>query len=196
MRARNCVLTLSRSISVQELQRITRKRPNWAIAYAYIRYIERRTVHDVLAALLCQLISSDEAAFELIKERYIQCEADGEGVSPQDIIDLLRELINLFERVLVVIDGLDEALSEIQEKLLRSLVLLGVSLLITCRPLPLLKCHTPGASNVSIEARTQDIELFVSQQLEQNARFRCISKLDSTLADQLSARIKEKSKGM
>lgn len=108
----------------------------------------------------------------------------------------MEGLANMFAKLFVVVDGLDEVDDGTKEDLLQSLPSLGGNLLIASRPLDLFKGLLPNALHVPIQARTEDIRLLVLERIQRSPRLKSILRNKPDLVEKLSDRIKEKSQGM
>lgn len=118
------------------------------------------------------------------------------SLSEQELVHCLHDVIKLFSKVYVVLDGLDEVAIEVQEDLLRRLDLFEVNLLITSRPLEILSNMIPNALRIHIQARNEDIDVYVKNKVAGSARLRTITRRDPHLISKLSSRIQERSQGM
>ncbi|KAF5340627.1 hypothetical protein D9611_007384 [Ephemerocybe angulata] len=188
--------TVLSSTSAEHLQNTFRDRRDIAITCAFLRYSEKWTAREIFTSLLGQLIKAHDGACDYVRVVYSSCNAVDNELTVKEITQLLRKVIAFFAKVFIILDGLDEAGDEVREGILQALPPMGANLLITSRPLDHLLCYTPGALQVTIEARTEDIGLFVEEQVKQSARLQAIMGGDSELINQLSGRINEKSKGM
>lgn len=184
-----------RSTSIEHLQQSIAPHSRIAIAYAYLRYSEKRTVRDILVALLHQLLATDDALVE-IEQSFHQMKQDGTSYTAKEIISIIKNIVSCLAKVYAVVDGLDEASDEVKDGLLQALPPLGLNLLIFSRHLEMFACHTPDAIKVSIQARTDDIALYISEQFEKNARLKALLGGRPDLAEELSNRIKNQADGM
>ncbi|KAF6747974.1 ankyrin repeat-containing domain protein [Ephemerocybe angulata] len=186
--------TLLSSTSMERLREIFAGTNSVAIVCAFIRYTEQPSARDIVAGLLRQLIGSHPCACHNMENLYIQNQKL--ELREQGLINALREVIGLLSKVFIIIDGLDEAEDAVKDALLRILPTLGANVLIMSRPLELYAHCIPHALHVSIEARTEDIDRFVDDQIRCNSRLQAIVRGDPTLIERLKARIRESSKGM
>ncbi|KAF6753233.1 hypothetical protein DFP72DRAFT_902290 [Ephemerocybe angulata] len=171
---------------------------NAVTVYAYLRYSERFTLHDILAGLLSQLVRSHDVVFEWIKTTaaYRNHKKLGDICTAADALELLRGAMRLFSRVFVVIDGLDEVDDMVKEGLLNAIPTLQANFLITSRPLEMFRCQVPDAVEISIQANLEDIALYVEETIKMSSRLKSILKDDIELKKRLQSQICEKSQGM
>ena len=103
-----------------------------------------------------------------------------------------------FERVYIVLDGLDEAQEEVKIQLLEGINTLpsNTRTLIMSRPLKSFECLVPGAVLIDIETRNEDIELFVEKKIAQMHRLRTMLTGKEVEKRRICKAIKEKSGGM
>ena len=113
-----------------------------------------------------------------------------------DLERVLRDLAGKLEMLYIVIDGLDEAGDEVKDKLLEVLVSSGVNLLIFSRPLDPFTHHAPNASFVSIQARTDDIDLYVRAEVQQSSRLQALLSGRPERITELCEKITRQSEGM
>ena len=186
-----------RAIAVEYLEKSTAVSRDVAIAFAFIRYNDRHTLRDILSSLLAQLVEGNDTACTLVHSLYSQTVAKvGVELLESDMAGALKRITKALGMVYIVLDGMDEANDQVKDRLLEALVTSGANLLILSRPLDLYTHHTPGALFVSIQAQTEDIGLYVADQVERNSRLKAILHGKPELAEKLSSRIKEKANGM
>ncbi|KAF6741454.1 hypothetical protein DFP72DRAFT_268468 [Ephemerocybe angulata] len=186
--------TLLSSTSVEHLREIFAGGHGLAVVCAFIRYTEQPTARDITAGLIRQLIGSHLCARRHMENLYIQNQKM--ELSERELVKALHQIVGLLSKVFIIIDGLDEAEDAVKDALLRTLPTLGANVLIMSRPLELYAHCIPHALHVSIEARTEDIDRFVDDQIQRNSRLQAIVRGDPTLIERLKARIRESSNGM
>jgi hypothetical protein len=164
--------------------------------YAYLRYSEERRHRDIIAAFVAQLVETRDIAFAHLKPKYLRAKVSGNPLTEREVIQVMEGLANMFAKLFVVVDGLDEVDDGTKEDLLQSLPSLGGNLLIASRPLDLFKGLLPNALHVPIQARTEDIRLLVLERIQRSPRLKSILRNKPDLVEKLSDRIKEKSQGM
>lgn len=195
----NCTLKLAYSGSaIEALRKIEHAQRDVAVAYTFIRYIEKYLARDILASLLGQIIRSHPAALNTVRSLYLQLRASDEPLTEDRLKSLLQDIVSSFQRVFFVVDGLDEAMDEVKDDLLESLTSLsGASLLILSRPLDsFVTTYTPSAIRISIQAQTDDIDTYVRDKVKRSARLTRVLGKDGTKIGELSHLVRHKSQGM
>ncbi|KAF6741448.1 hypothetical protein DFP72DRAFT_944051 [Ephemerocybe angulata] len=188
--------TVLSAASIKHLEYEFQDHLDVATAYAFLRYSDQRTSRDIFAALLCQMIRARTVALEHVKPLHTRCLQDGDELTETELIVAFREVVKLFRKVLIIIDGLDEVSDSVKEALLRTLPTMDINLLITSRPLDLFTYHTPNALRFQIEALGDDIELFVTHAVQESASLHAITQDDSDLLQLVKDEVKKKSEGM
>ncbi|KAF5336014.1 hypothetical protein D9611_006177 [Ephemerocybe angulata] len=174
-------------------------RSDVAIAYALLRYSEKTPCRDIFAALIGQIIGKRDSALahlQVVYDRQQSVQGRKLPLTEREALNTLQDIVKLFAKVFIVIDGLDEADDEVKDGLLQALPSMGVNLLITSRPLDLFTTYTPDAIHISIQAQTDDIDLYVTKKIEKSARLRMIIGGDQALTEELKRLVREKSHGM
>lgn len=187
---------LHRAIVVEHLEERFQAQ-DVAVGFAFLRYTEPHTAMEVLLALLRQFTQAHDGVLSVIRPIYERITAkEGAKLNESDILTILREIASFLSNVYVVLDGLDEASDEVKDRLLPVLASSGVNLLILSRPLEMYTYHTPDATCLFIQARTDDIGLYVEDQVRGSARLQSILRGRPELVKLLCDRVKEKSDGM
>lgn len=185
---------------MEHLKKQFKSRYDVAICYAFLRYDNPHSAVEVLVAFLSQMVASHEQALAVVRpihDAIILMEREGSELPDPDIATLLRRVVGLFAKVFVVIDGFDEASSNVKDDLLELLLPLGVNLLIFSRDseLEMFTDQTPGAGQTRIEALPEDVAAFVAGQIKKNSRLRTILR-GPGLLKRLQDRVQEMSQGM
>jgi hypothetical protein len=162
----------------------------------YLRYSEKRTLAEVFLTLLDQLLDHDAAVVKIAPGYHEKLRRRTGCTSERDTLRFLKEALSCMIKVFAVIDGLDEAAAEVRDGLLQALPSTDINILIFSRPLDPYAHHTPSAIQVSIQARTNDIALYIDEQFNKNSRLRSLLGNRPDLVVKLSNRIKEQANGM
>ncbi|KAF5320142.1 hypothetical protein D9611_010300 [Ephemerocybe angulata] len=165
-----------------------------AIVGAYIRYMERPSLRDIFAGLLAQLAEDHPRACDYL--RYVYFGKKREELSDMDLAESLEGAIRILSKVILIIDGLDEADDLVKDKLLQRLPHLGANVLITSRPLELYAHYIPDAMRISIEARGNDIDHFIEGKINSSSTLKAILDSKPNATKELQKRVRESSKGM
>ena len=111
---------------------------------------------------------------------------------------ILRSLIHSFSKTFIVVDALDECsegnrnvfLEKIQKISPRS------HLLVTSRHVPTIEKHFRDAARLEIEAKDEDVKVFLEAWVPQRQPWEYLVKADSYLLERILSSILEKSNGM
>ncbi|KAF6761397.1 hypothetical protein DFP72DRAFT_1165822 [Ephemerocybe angulata] len=189
--------TILTSISVEHLEDMFSGRTDVAILYAFLRYSEKPTLLQIIAGLLTQLVRCHGVALSHLLPTYLRAKRHRDDLSCSEAVKLLKESIGLFVDVFIVIDGLDEVDDTTKGGLLDILTGLHAHILLTCRPLELFMRHyTPRALHITVQAQTRDIEVYVAERIKQGPKLVLMLSEHPEIAENFTALIKEKSKGM
>ena len=113
-----------------------------------------------------------------------------------DTFDLLCKLVRLVPGTRIVIDGLNELHAEQQASLLRALAPLSAPILIFSRPVGLFVDSLPGATILSIEARMEDIKLYVNARIQQDLDLRQVIGSNAGLLREVVSKVAGNAQGM
>ncbi|KAF6741458.1 hypothetical protein DFP72DRAFT_1083911 [Ephemerocybe angulata] len=179
--------TILSSTSTEHLKEVFECQTGVAVICAFIRYTERLSTVDVLSGLLRQLVSDHPCAYRHMEHIYVRNK--GRELREQGLVKTLREIVGLLSKAFILIDGLDEAEDAAKDGLLHVLPSLGANVLIMSRPLDLYRHHIPHALHVSIVARTEDIDLFIDDQIQRNSRLQSDSEAQASCKGKLEGNI-------
>lgn len=176
------------------------ERRGQVVTYAFLQASEPVTAKVIIAGLLGQILEYEhrnvshpthsgtynsnldyqpnpvsEALSLVLSSRR---DSAGGSLSYDELSSLFCDIAQLFHRVFVVLDGLDEAQDSVQEALLATLTPHpSINLLITSRPLidSLVNHHTPNALTVDIRSlNDEDIKLCLRHRIEKSPNLRAI----------------------
>ena len=142
-----------------------------AVCHHYCEYSDERTLElaGMFGSLTRQLLEKKDIPTNL-EETISKHFVDGHGSSPQAATDLFHEALSLFDKVFVVIDGLDELKESDQSGIIRALkdLLRGekVMLYISCRCEELnVRSAFEGGQCVDISSHrsSDDLEVYISE---------------------------------
>ena len=162
-------------------------------------------MHNILGSLLNQICASSEQAFEELLKLYEKCNEPTHPTLPtnDDLAKLLKRVSRYFDSVMVVVDGLDECLSsEERFKLLKILSILNepeygnVKTICTSRDLIDIREQLTKFDKISIAARGDDLELFVTAGIEQRIENKSLRLRDPLLKETIVNTIVAKANGM
>ena len=106
-------------------------RPDTAVAYFYCEYAEQETLDCsvILGTIIQQLLIGRRVIDEVIAAKIRKAYDDGlRKASLTDLVSFLERIIlDFYHRVYIVLDGVDEASTDVQEKLFSILAKLSAS---------------------------------------------------------------------
>ena len=174
-----------------------------ALAFFFCDYKDPQShrISNILSALCVQLALQNGAAFDLLEAYYQSLHPEhGMKRDPETshLLSLISRMAETFERVFVVIDGLDEC-GEHTSAVVDHLKSLAAGSLVVNMALfgrSELDLHNELNENfehIEIAAHTKDIELFVSAEMASRKQLR---RLDSTLAKDIRDTLVTGARGM
>ena len=154
-------------------------RPDTAVAYFYCEYAEQETLECsvILGTIIQQLLIGRRVIDEVIAAKIRIAYDDGlRKASLTDLVSCLERIIlDFYHRVYIVLDGVDEASTDVQEKLFSILAKLSAScstllrLYISTREIILIPHHFPRCLSFELsESRlSEDIELYIKSSVQE-----------------------------
>ena len=150
-----------------------------ALAYFYCDYKDPKThdIANVLGSLAAQIAVHNEEAMKCLLHHYQKfCQPGRPPLSEEtpELADLIREMTKRFDRVVVIVDGLDECGNNVPEvtRELNNLVLqdpTNISMLLLSRHEHEIE-HVLASDyiHVPISAKSPDLQLYVYAQMERS----------------------------
>jgi len=163
------VLTLrTRAITVDHLQE-SFKGKDVAVACIFCNYQERSTqsLEELVASVLKQIIQDQPSASESIKAFCEKFRDQQKHPRLTNLIDAFRSEIRTFSKVFIVLDALDECQEDYQGRLIAELESISstVYLMVTSRPLDLIKQRFQGACHLDINAMDGDVRKYIESRI-------------------------------
>ncbi|CAG9990454.1 unnamed protein product [Clonostachys byssicola] len=183
--------------------------PGRAVAYFYCTYRDSRTfsASNILSSVAAQLARQDEKAYELLEAYYSELHlGDSLPKNPttKGLQEVLSTMSTFFNRVYIIIDGLDECDNEVEKNIQCLLALArdsnikkqaNIALLsrdeIFIRENLEIEFHV-----IEIEAHTEDIQLYVASELDERIGSRKLRIRDMSLRGHIIAELVKGAKGM
>ncbi|KAJ4182507.1 hypothetical protein NW755_010274 [Fusarium falciforme] len=202
--------TIMTSVVVDHLQHRFRDEPTLGLAYVYCEYgrQQEQTPDHMFASILKQLaqrysfhFSLPEAVRELYDEHLRTQGTTRSKVRPllTEIMKCLPSVVELFSKVYIVVDGLDEfkALGGHRSVFLKRLLTLqestGVGIFATSRKIPEIQNYFKDSVACEIAADEGDIQRYVEDQLQHMPDF---VQNDATLQNKIQTTISQNTRGM
>ncbi|RSL72193.1 hypothetical protein CEP53_001180 [Fusarium sp. AF-6] len=179
-----------------------------AMAYFFCVYRDQKTQDpaSILSSLCSQLARQDEKAFLVLEEYYHELTSERQlqsGPSTKKFIKVLRRMCSLINRVYIIVDGLDECGKQVEESVESLAALLPypddetLNLALLSRDeVPIREILRTEFQNVEIEAHTNDVQLYVTTELDQRIASGKLKLGNLSLKDVIITRLVDGAKGM
>lgn len=154
------------------------------VMYCNHREQAKQRVRELIASLLKQVIQDQPQISHNIKFFYENHKVRGTSPTSEELRKAFQSEIGT-SRVFVVVDALDECLERDQENLIRELQLLAttIHLMVTSRPLPLIKQIFQGAAHLEIRATDDDVRKYIEDRILRERRLALHVDKDQTLQE-------------
>ena len=181
------------------------KDTNVVIACIFCSYQEQANqgLEELIASILKQIIENQPQASEDIQTFYREFLYKCRRPRLTNLIDALRSEIRRYSKVFLVIDALDECLEDNQRRLIAKLESLAstVYLMVTSRPLDLIKQLFQGALHLDITAKEEDVRRYTQARVRrgQNRHEILLARLvqaNNGLEDEIVDEIATNARGM
>jgi len=140
-----------------------------AVACIFCNYKERSTqsLEELVASILRQIIQDHPFASESIKAFCKEFRDKQRRPRLTNLIDALRSEIRTYSRVFFILDALDECPEDYQARLIAELESISstVYLMVTSRPLDLIKQQFQGARHLDINAKDEDVRKYIDSRI-------------------------------
>ncbi|KAJ2934208.1 hypothetical protein H1R20_g2899, partial [Candolleomyces eurysporus] len=168
------------------------------VIFAFCRYTEKYSPSEIFASWIQQLLRRDRSTLEHLRKSFRIHERDNSRPSDAELHRLMSVVVQKFDCVFIVLDGLDEADEDARKPLLDFINSLpsNTHTLIMSRPLESLQRLFPCAVYVDIEARNEDIERFVEKRIVDIPGLHAVLLGKDVAKEELCTAIKRKSGGM
>jgi hypothetical protein len=190
--------TAPSSIVIDYLRTTFDQQKQISIIFAYCRYTEKYSATQIFSSWVKQFLQHNRSTIQYIGQYFLSDETEEPRMTNRQLLQFLSAIALAYERVFIVLDGLDEAEESDGQQLLDGLSSLPSNMhsLIMSRPLMLFEYLVPGAEFLDIQAQNEDIERFVETRIDEIPTLRAVLRGEDAAKDQLCAAIKEKSSGM
>lgn len=198
--------TVLAGAAIQETLTLASQNPAIGAAFFFCDYRNEETLKapNVLGALASQLARQHDDAFNLLQNYYDALHpASGlpKKADSDDLRALVERMCEQFDQALVVVDGVDECENSMAE-VMESLADLannthGISMAIFSRhDVEIERQIGDDFKKISIEARTQDIDLYVRAELESLVNRGRLRLTNANLKDDIREALVDQARGM
>lgn len=154
-----------------------------AVAYFYCdhRVEDSKRPNNILATMACQISQQKEEAFDVLRQYFDELHPSNGlygAPSTTGLIEVLEDMTQLFDQVLLVVDGVDEcgtSTDEVLSILTTISALPNSSMAILSRDEGNIRDCLKGFTEIEIQAKTKDVELYVAGEMELRPRLRNLS---------------------
>ena len=193
--------TLLASIIIEHIQQNCQSTGD-ALAYIYCEYSlqKEQTVINLVSSIIQQLVERLPVLPSSVINLHERHKQQGSCPALTEWTTLLEECLPLFSTISIVVDALDECTEEdnAREKLISVIQQLGpnVRILCTSRPLMSFEGSFGKFTRLEVQANDHDVQLFLRQRIEQEARLRTHTQSKPSLVDLITNTIVAEVKGM
>lgn len=193
---------------IQECLQRTKINPGTAVAYFFCNYRDPKSHEssNILASLASQLAQQNETAYKLLEEYYDDLRPeDNLSADPtaEELIEVICEMCTSYNQVYLIVDGLDECDKQV-DATLRDLLALAmtqahdlINIALLSRDELLIRHQVEDHFYcVEMEARTEDIQIYVASELEHRISLGRLRFRDIELKDHIMVRLVDGAKGM
>jgi Cdc6-like AAA superfamily ATPase len=157
--------TMISSMVIEHLNRDFQEGPGTGVAYFYCNYGKQSeyTLFDILASLVKQLSSGDQGIPSNVSTLYAKYLSRLSRPSIAEISELLCSVASGYERIFVVVDGLDEysCHDSLVSAILRLHNTTTVNLFLTSRRIPAITRQFRAENLWGIQASTEDLHKYL-----------------------------------
>jgi hypothetical protein len=192
------VLKIVRSIVINHLKTsFPNSQGDVAIVFAYCRHSDQYSLTDILASLVKQLHQHHPGVLSHVVESvYLKHREDGASPKQEELLDILQKSIPSFDRVYIIVDGVDEFPYDARNDFLTALVSLQARLLLTSRP-SVTSYSLQGVPHIDVGDENQiDIEFFIDRKIRESAILMGLLIRNEQIWNEICAKLKETSKNM
>ena len=184
--------TVLASAIIEEAMRAASSAVGVAFYFCDYKTSKKRELRNILASLAGQLARQDSRCFDLLQNCYKPNDDSfpRHGLPDADeLMQLLRKMSSCFNDVMIIVDALDECFepSDVSEKL-RAYVTAddsNIKIALLSRDEFEIKCHMADFVHLSIKARSSDLRLYVSSEIEERTRKQRLRIRSSELKDEI-----------
>ncbi|KAI8650907.1 NACHT domain-containing protein [Fusarium keratoplasticum] len=177
-----------------------------AVAFFFCDYKQEATLKSVniIGALASQLAIQRDDSFDLLQEHYQELHPARGLNKPADVDELARvtaSMCNLFSQVIIVVDGLDECGDAVFQALetlcdLADLANTTSMALLSRNEVEIRQALEGGFKEFIIEAREEDLKIYVRAEMEQRIRTKQLDIQNKTIKDEIQTELVSRANGM
>ena len=162
------------------------------VAMMYLKYTDhQQTLENILGSFLVQLAQDHEPLPLFLRDLYERHRAYGTSPTLSDLSIALSDISNLYQRIYVILDALDECTDDVRWELMEKLreIEPEVHLLVTSRDLDSIEEELHEFQRLEIKANKADMELFIDHHIQKNKNLRRIVQKSPTMSDDIKVAV-------
>lgn len=162
--------TMIAAIAIDRLLELAQNKSH-GVVYVYCDYLvqKEQDASSMLRAIVKQLVQGRYSARQSIEKLHERDAHKGTNTSPDEIYSALRDVVERYSYVHIVVDALDECHGAAHHQLLTKLDGLqaeyDLRLMATSRFIPEIEDKFRGALRLEVQASEQDVRRFVASQI-------------------------------
>lgn len=162
------------------------------VAMMYLNYTDhQQTLENILGSFLAQLAEDHEPLLPFLRDLYERHRAYRTSPTLSDLSKALSDISNLYKRIYVVLDALDECTDDVRWELIEILreIEPRVHLLVTSRDLNSIEEELQDFERQEIKANKADLELFIDHHIQKNKNLRKIVQKSPTISEDIKVAV-------
>ena len=167
-------------------------------AYCNFKEKDAQSPENLIAGLCVQLMDGSRPAPESLLKLYESHKPKQTRPATKDTIDVLKDTLKPFETVYVVVDALDECLSDVRDILLPALKALQptIRLIATTRPIIGIISQVDANAVIEIRASYNDLKKYILSSLLSNSGLANVLQARTSLSNDICDKVISKANGM
>lgn len=197
------LMVFRRSIVIERLRELYKHQTDNSVGIAYIycdhKETDTQTTVNLLASIWMQLVQRTGTVSDKAKALYKNNLTKEARPSLRDISDLLKDKVQTYRSIFIILDALDECDDDnSREALIGQVRALQptVRLMVTSRPSDMTKQLLDGATTLEIGASPVDLNSYVESRLARSSRLQQHIRADETLAEEIKRNVVDNAKNM
>lgn len=158
----------------------------------YLKYTDQQqTLENILGSFLAQLVQDHEPLPLFLRDLYERHRVYRTSPTLSDLSTALSNVSNLYKRIYLVLDALDECTDDIRWELIEKLreIEPRVHLLVTSRDLDSIEEELQDFEQLEIKANKADLELFIDHHIQKNKNLQKIVQRSPTIREDIKVAV-------
>ncbi|KAF4831471.1 Vegetative incompatibility protein HET-E-1 [Colletotrichum tropicale] len=191
------------SVVVDEVLQMSNKSTAVAFHFCDYKNADSQQLVNILCSIAFQLSQQNEEAFSLLEDQFTTLNPSGglpKEPEAEMLLDLIPRLSSFYEKVFLVIDGVDECgagMGEVAAELRKlSEVCRALSLAVFSRNEQEINEELESFAQIKIAAHTKDIDLYVCAEMGKRRQLKRIRLQSPDLAEEIREKLVNGAQGM